>query len=202
MSWFLAAGTAIQVVGSGVQQQKEKKAIQRKVQDENNRRSAANLANAVRAGYREGLLNLQEGMYKKAAAQQGFDTSASKSKALSEVSANAAAAGSIGASVDAVAQDIEMRVGEMRARREEEQTIMDFNFELQSSELQYDLERGTVGMAVADVPSTGEIWGNAAMVGATYFASSYASQKMKLGSGSGASAKGSANAGPSIMPDP
>lgn len=71
----------------------------------------ANLKNTIRTGYRAGLLNLQRAQAKKKAIQDGYDISVTRQQALGAASANAAAAGSIGSSVDAVASDIEQKVG-------------------------------------------------------------------------------------------
>lgn len=72
----------------------------------------ANLTNTIRTGYRVGMLNLQRAQAKKKAVQDGYDISVTKQQALGAATANAAAAGSIGSSVAAVASDIEQKVGQ------------------------------------------------------------------------------------------
>lgn len=183
MSWFLVGATALSVVGSAVGQQSAKKKLKRQASEENARRADANLKNTVRAGYRTGLLNLQEGLYAKNATQQGYDTTAAKSNALGQVEANAAATGTVGASVDAVSQDIDARIGQMFAQREDELDLQAHNFDLQRTEIQYDLDRALMGEITADVPSGREIWTNAALAGAGTYLSSRASSSMRLGAG-------------------
>lgn len=72
----------------------------------------ANLTNTIRTGYRVGILNLQRAQAKKKAVQDGYDISVTRQQALGAASANAAAAGTIGSSVEAVAADIEQKIGQ------------------------------------------------------------------------------------------
>ncbi len=188
MSWFAVGGTALSVVSSVYSQKQARKGEERKVMRENSARATANLENAVRAGYLAGLVNLQEGQYKKDAARQGFLASASASEALGQVNANAAAAGSIGASVDAVAQDIDMRLGEMQARQLEDLSMQELNFDTQRRDIQMGADGNTVQMVTADLPGDGRIYENAALAGAGYFMSTYGSARMRLGSSGESSA--------------
>jgi hypothetical protein len=70
----------------------------------------ANLTNTIRTGYRVVILNLQRAQAKKKAIQDGYDVSVQRQQALGAATANAAAAGTIGPSVDAVANDIEQKI--------------------------------------------------------------------------------------------
>jgi hypothetical protein len=70
----------------------------------------ANLTNTIRTGFRVGTLNLQRAQAKKKAIQDGYDVSVTRQQALGAATANAAAAGTVGPSVQAVASDIEQKV--------------------------------------------------------------------------------------------
>ncbi len=183
MSWFLVGGTALTVVSSAYGQEQQKKKVEKDVVAENNRRAAANLKNAVRAGYRQGILNVQQGQYKQLAARQGFDLDTGKKEALGQVNANAAAAGTVGASVDAVANDIEMKVGQQELDMAANFDLSMRNFDMQRSELAFAAEQGEFEMLEADTPSSGEIWQNAALAGVGYAARTYMGQRQKLGPG-------------------
>jgi hypothetical protein len=65
-----------------------------------------NLQNTLRTAMRVGILNVQAGQARKAAAEQGSSVSQQRQAMLSAASANAAAAGVIGGSVQAIADDI------------------------------------------------------------------------------------------------
>jgi hypothetical protein len=88
-----------------------------------------NLQNQIRTGYRTGILNVQRGQAAKAAAQSGVNLGKQRLQALGAVNANAAAAGSIGSSVDAVALDIEMQAEQADAGLVEDQRITQSNFD-------------------------------------------------------------------------
>lgn len=91
--------------------------------------SEMNLQNQIRTGYRVGVLNVQRGQAAKAAAQSGINLGKSKLQALGAANANAAAAGSIGSSVDAVVLDIEMQAEQADASLVEDQRVQESNFD-------------------------------------------------------------------------
>lgn len=66
----------------------------------------ANTLNIIRAGYKVGILNLQTARLKEQAAVEGWGVSRKASEVLAGAEANAAAAGTVGASVTAVSNDI------------------------------------------------------------------------------------------------
>jgi hypothetical protein len=72
----------------------------------------ANTANTIRTGYRIGLQNLQKARAIQQASQQGADLSAKGLEALGQNQAVASASGTIGASVDAVTDDIKKKIAE------------------------------------------------------------------------------------------
>lgn len=191
MSWMLVGAAAVSVVGSAYGASEAKKKAKKQVSKENSERATANLANAVRGTYRAGLLNLQEGQYKKSAIQQGFDMSVAGADALGKVSANAAASGTVGASVDAVLNDVEQRVGEALAQQVDVAEVVQFNFDVQREEIQSEVERGQYQMVTADLQSDKDIYKNALISGALTAGSMYTSSQMSLGPGKSPSSGGS-----------
>lgn len=130
MTWgFVAAGAAV-VVGSVLQTdaQNDMSNSQGKAANnsayknytnsvrqtmENNRAiGEANTVNMIRAGYKVGLLNLQTARLKEQAAQEGWNTSRKAAEVLGSAEANAAASGTVGASVSAVSLDIRKKSDE------------------------------------------------------------------------------------------
>ena len=81
----------------------------------------ANTLNIIRAGYKIGILNLQTARLKEQAAVEGWNVSKTAAEALGNAEANAAAAGTVGSSVDAVTNDI-------RKRSTEAQIAVDVNW--------------------------------------------------------------------------
>lgn len=153
----------------------------------------ANVANTVRTGYRVGLANMQRGLQKRQNIQHGFDITKAGVDALGQSSANAAAAGSIGSSVDAVAQDIQMKVGEATASlaNKAETDAANFNTQIESlvTEGNMALQSGReVGISATVNTSAGgvSVGGAALLAGVSSFASNYYSNKMSLGVGSSA----------------
>lgn len=92
----------------------------------------ANVKNAQNTAFRVGLLNVQRAQQKKELQQQKADLGASELQALSSAGNNAAASGTIGASVDAVQTDIQMAYDRQQAMisEENEANAQNFNTEL------------------------------------------------------------------------
>jgi hypothetical protein len=146
-----------------------------------------NLQNTIRTGYRTGIINVQRGQARRAAAQQGINLNKQVLSATSAAAANSAGAGSIGNSVDAVVSDIELQA------KEAETEMVDANRTAQNNYDQETYDTITAGMdslqsaatvstrRVAEVRSisSSEIWGAAIIDGAAAYASSY----MSLGLG-------------------
>lgn len=198
---MVALGAGTVALGSAYGAVSAKNAATRQAAEENRRRKVANVQNQIRAGYRAGLLNLQQGLFKKNAAQQGFDRSALKGQALGSATANAAAAGTVGPSVDAVLTDITMRVGELTARQEDEVALALHNFDVQKTENEFNRVSGEYEMVSANTPSNGRIFGEALFAGATWGTMQYASANLRLGAGTPGQATGT-GAGPGLAPMP
>lgn len=88
----------------------------------------ANTTNTLAAHYRAGLIKMQEGIAKKQAAADRHLMKRTAAQALGAVNANAAASGTIGASVDAVAQDVERNLGEALVQADEAWDIQAMNY--------------------------------------------------------------------------
>lgn len=192
--WWEIASAAMSVLGSASSGNKEAKAMANQSINENKQiirgndaLVKANVANTIRTGYRVGLANLQRGLQKRQEVQQGFGISKAGTDALGQASANAAASGSIGASADAVLNDIHMKVGEAQAELQNQSELNTLNYNTQLSTLAMDGEAAirsdTLEPTTGKIPSQGDIWGNALAVGVSSFATSYLSSKMKLGLG-------------------
>lgn len=147
----------------------------------------ANLTNAIRTGYRVGILNMQRAQAKKKAVQDGYDLSATRQQAMGSVTANAAAAGTIGSSVQAVASDIENKVGlAVNNTADNLDTTMD-NFDTGLNDVVWgglDAQRSAVHLdQVAPNMPGGFSWGSAIFGAAADVGTSYLSSNMKLGLG-------------------
>lgn len=158
----------------------------------------ANVENTIRTGYRVGLLNMQMGALRKQSTQMGYNANVQARDALDKANANSAAAGTIGASVDAVETDIRMRLGEAHAARNDwwDMNLLNYDTSLhdivQAGQDQLNLQGiGPQGTAVTLDVSTigvgqggsGNRWTNALLAGATSFATNYASRTLALGLG-------------------
>ncbi len=143
----------------------------------------ANLANTLRTGYRVGLLQMQHGLMRQQAAQQGFDLTNSAQQALGQVAASNAATGAVGASADAVLTDVRMKLGETQARMDEDWQVQLQNYNTQLAEIVFQGNSAVQQAIEVDIPSSDEIFNNALMSAAVSFGSSYATSKMSLGLG-------------------
>lgn len=160
----------------------------------------ANLKNQIRTAFRVGMNNVARGQAKKAQAQQGINLGAAKAKAMSATTANAAAAGSIGSSVDSAAFDIMQQAEMADASIVEDGRIQQENFD---TDLHDILQAGqdalqsaqTIRLRAVAQPQKSrslEVW-----LGATAnVASNYAAARMSLGAGK-SSGSGSGSSGPS-----
>lgn len=102
---------------------------------ENKALAEANLQNTIRTGYKAGLLQVQRAQAKKALLERGISLGRSKQQALSAATANAAAAGQVGNSVDAVIDDINGSIGEAEVQLDADYEMTAYNFDLQLKDL-------------------------------------------------------------------
>lgn len=153
---------------------------------ENRALSDVNLQNTIRTGYKVGLLNVQRAQAKKAAMQAGVNLSRNALKAMGSAQANAAASGTIGSSVDAITQDIQMRVDEAGAQMGADYAAQEENFDTQLHDILLSGQDAIRAPGAVNVATTakanhvgvGEVLGAAAI----QTAGSYFSAKMTLGS--------------------
>lgn len=149
----------------------------------------ANLQNTIRTAYRTGILNIQRGQAKKKTAELGINLGKQRLAALGQLTANAAAAGSIGSSVDAVASDALMQAEQADASIVEDSRITQTNLDTQLADI---LQAGQdalrdparVNVRKAGNPSqigTKEVLMNSLISTGT----AYASAQMTLGLGKG-----------------
>lgn len=152
---------------------------------ENNAIAKQNMSQMVRNSYRTGMLNMQLGLQKKQAVQQGFDTSVQFQNIRGAAVSNKEAAGAIGASADAVVTDLEMQYENSKMVQQENfASILDnYNNEL-------DAMRMNALNQVVDAkkyeyhgPSSGQIVGGAIAQAAISAAGNYAMRNMSLGLG-------------------
>lgn len=194
MTWGYVAVTAVSVGSAALQQSSASKtaaggvdAQNKQIAKQNKAIVQANVENNIRTGYRVGLLNMQQGQIRKQFVQQGFDRKAAAQQLLSADSANAAASGTIGASVDAVHNEITQKLGEAEAQASEAWDLQLTNFNTQLKAIT-DEGKDTLTHAGGEILksslSESDMWGNVAAAGIGAFASQYASRNMSLGLGS------------------
>lgn len=150
----------------------------------------ANLQNSIRTAYRSGILNMQRGQSKKRQAELGIGLGRSKLQALSATTANSAATGSIGASVDAVLSDINMQAENADASLVESARVEDQNYHLELTDMLKageDALRDPTKINIRKVVVPEKTSGRQALVAGLLGAgSSYASAYMSSGFGKSA----------------
>lgn len=183
MSWFMVGSAAVTVISSASQGNAAASSANSQSVEGNEAIIKANIANTIRTGYRVGLANMQRGLQKRQAVQHGFDISKAGSEALGQSNANAAASGSVGASISAVANDVKMKVGEAQAAQQNQNEIDAANFQTQIEGITFEGGEQVRESVSSNAQSSGDIWGGALMAGAASFAGSYMKAKMNLGVG-------------------
>lgn len=157
-------------------------------QAENQAIQEANLQNTIRTGYRVGILNVQRGQSRVQAVQQGRDIGIKARQLLGSSEANAAASGSVGASIDAVVDDIQRKSDEAQGNVDANWETTQQNFDTQLNDMVQsglDSLQSSKKMDYSG-PRTQDIF-TAALVGAAKtggeFYQEYAVANMKLGLG-------------------
>lgn len=201
MTWFAVGAAAVAVVGSVYSSQQAGKSAAKQgsaaSKAENEAVIRSNTQSTIRNSYKAGMMNLQLGLRKKQEVQEGYDVSAKAQQALGAVNANAAAAGTVGASVDAIATDVNMKWGEAKAtlRENHEQDLTNFNNELEALSVSAEGEVQHARHYEYMGPSSGEMWTGAALAGVSSFMGTYGMKRMSLnlGSSSGSTASSLSN---------
>lgn len=140
----------------------------------------------IRNAYNTGLSQLQLGLEKRKLSQQGADISAATLAAQGDASTAAAASGSIGASVDAVASDIAQKSQQALDMTQEqfEMSLTNYNNDLDMMALNIEQSAPNVRKNEYIGPNNGQILMQSVMAGASHFASGYMGRQAKLGLGS------------------
>lgn len=201
MSWVAVGVAAVGVATSVYSGSQAAKSSARQASAISNAENEAiakqNMSQMVRNSYRTGILNMQLGLQKKQAVQQGFNISAERIQALGAVESNAEAAGAIGASADAIVSDMEMKYGQAQVQNEENYASMldNYNNELEAMRMNALNQVVEARKYEYNGPSSGQIVGSALIQGALNFAGNYAMRSMSLGVGPKAGANVSSSAG-------
>lgn len=182
ISTSLAISFGTSFLGSVFGGRGQARELQRQYDAEARQVKAQNLALTQRNAYMTGLMNMQLGLTKKQLAQQGADVRSAGLQAKGMLEANAAASGTIGASVEAARSDIDSKVAQagQTVADEWEQTLTNYNNDLESMRLNAlnavvrPRETSYKGASLLD-----NILGAALSTGAN-FASNYALQSMRL----------------------
>lgn len=175
MVWPLIAMAAVSAISSGQQQGAQQKAATA----QNKAIREANRENTIKTGFQVGLLNVQRGQRLMQRTQRMAEVGQGELIEAGAAGNNAAAAGTVGASVDAVQQDIELKFDRMRDSLELENEIEAFNY----NTALHDVLQGGQDKLVDYVRPGGQsgyaILGQAAIS----TAGSYYGSKMSLGLG-------------------
>lgn len=175
MVWPLIAMAAISVLGDSQERNAQYKAqiAQNKAIRE------ANLENTQRVGFKVGLLNVQRGERLRQLAQRKSELGQAELQELSAAGNNAAASGTVGASVDAVQTDIALQFERARTGIQIENEIEAVNF----NTALYELFQGGRDQLIKAVKPEGA--SDAAIVGKAVVsaAGSYFGGQMNLGLG-------------------
>ena len=147
----------------------------------------ATLLNTFRTGDRSGILAIQRAQGRQAAVDAGLSVGQAEASLTGAVTANAAAAGTIGPSVDAVADDIRMKANDARARNMQDFLQGEENFDTQLHDILTqgeDVLRSSVKTRVRQAQDAQYIDTTEVLAGTLInTAGSYISSKMSLGLG-------------------
>lgn len=189
MTWFAAGAVAIGTVGTIASGASAARAGAREAgrasRAEGEAITKERINQTVRNSYSTALGQMQLALKKRQYAQQGHEISAARLVAKGDADANAAASGSIGASVNAVSEDINMKAQSALDMTTDqfENDVQNFNRDLDVTVLNTNESAPTVREVSYTGPSIGQLVGGAVLGGVLKFAGQYASRQMKLGLG-------------------
>jgi len=232
MVWMAAAGMALSVLGAGasakaaeaqqrvqaanqyqqnlINQEREYKQIQQALANQSRQNEAlakADLQSLINTNFTAGLLNLQRALQKQQTASDINRIGKTRLQALASSEVSAAASGTIGASVDAVAGDIELKMGEAEidARVQNDMNTMTLDTQLRNLYTDYRNSQPQIDTSVPDIPGlppkvgVAPVSAGSAMMGAaiSYAGNMFANQvSLGLGNSSiGVSSSFNLNAG-------
>ena len=188
MAWSAAAiSVAGSMYASSSASKSQMKSASGNAKDYNVSLEKQYLHSIVRNSYQTGLLNVQLGLQKKKAAQEGFNQTAQAKAVLGQAVASSAATGTIGASVDAVQNDISMKLGEAQAVGADnyEQMLDNYNAELGLNKINATAETLSQNPMKVNYegPSMSSMLGSALLSGMAQGMGSMVQSNMKLGLG-------------------
>ncbi len=190
MPWMQAAGMALSVLGAGssakaaqvqqrvqaanqyqqnlITQEREYKQLQQALTNQGRQNEAiakADIQSLINTNFTAGLLNLQRAMQKQQTAGDINRIGKTRLQALATSEVSAAATGTVGASVNAVAGDIQMKMGEAEidARVQNDMNTMTLDTQLRNLYTQYRDTQQQVDTSVPDIPGLPPKMGHAAV---------------------------------------
>lgn len=147
----------------------------------------SNLMNTIRTGYKVGLMNVQRAQAKMQAAQAGVNISGGVAQLTGAATANAAAAGQVGSSVDAVLNDLRMKASDAQAQVDENYVQQESNFDTQLHDILTqgtDAIRSAAKSTVQQATAPSYVGAGESIAGSLISAAGqYASSSMGLGLG-------------------
>lgn len=189
MTWFAAGAVALGAVGTIASGSAAARAGVRAAGSASRAEGEAitkeRINQTMRNSYSTALGQMQLALKKRQYAQQGHEISAARLTAKGDADANAAASGSIGASVNAVSEDINMKAQSALDMTTDqfENDVQNFNRDLDVTVLNTSESAPSVREVSYTGPSIGQLVGGAVLGAAVQFAGQYASRQMKLGLG-------------------
>ena len=191
MAW-VAVGTTVVSAAAGIYSSSQAASNSAKQASamsnaENDAIAKQNMSQMVRNSYRTGMLNMQLGLQKKRAVQEGFDTSVQYASGKGSLEANQVAAGAVGASADAVMSNLDMAYGQAQQKENFTSTLDQYNQELDAMRMNALNNVVEARKYEYNGPSSGQIIGGALINAAVSAAGSYAMRQMSLGLGPQAS---------------
>lgn len=177
--------------------ERELKGIQAGIEQQRKQNSAiakADLQSLINANFTAGLLNLQRSMQKRQTAADVARLGETKLQALSSAEVASAASGTIGASVDAVAADIKMKVGEAILEQRDQNDMNTLNHQTNLYQLYQNFldTQQEIDTSTPDIPGMPPKGGAATVSAGQYglaaginYMGDYLMRRMSLGGGGG-----------------
>ena len=189
MSYFLAGAAAMTAATAYIGGQNSKAAAIKAGNTASKAEGEAivreRLNQTIRNSYSTGLAQMQLGLERKRASQQIADVSAAELAAKGNANTLAAATGSMGASVKAIAADIDQKANSAVDMTKDsfEMAMVNYNNNLDAMVLNTDQSAPQVRENKYTGPDSGQILSSALLAGGSQFASGYTMKQMQLGLG-------------------
>ncbi len=179
MVWFAAAGLALSALSAGsgaasannqarvqaanqyqqnlIQSEREYKQMQQAMTAQGKQNTAiakSDIQSLINTNFTAGLMDLQRAMQKQQTASDIASIGKTRLQALASSGLNAAASGTVGASVNAVASDIEMKMGEAEIASYEQNDMNTLTLDTQIRNLYqgYRDSQPTIDTSIPDIP--------------------------------------------------